>query len=340
MGEIRATDGERCVTCQLEGGGIAGVKIGKSVGKGGSNLQPDVLKIQRLLNRIAYADGGPMPKLVEDSYIGFNTTSAIQRFQQIKHTGSDARVDPDGATLKAMNNAASSSNPFDGDLASATASPIARMARVKALMPDLIAMADKARRAAESAMDSLTATLAPLKRPYETADFYFKFGAQAQATTLAELAFIRTTFQRVRNVLASRTSPVTGGSSLGVSIFANDPVGEKWKAYSPMQVADGSRDHPDVHSGRVYLCKGMDEIENNDLFAHILMHELVHFVDDETLARVIVDYGYGDTALRLPHQLRMRNSDNYALFASHVYFGRGRLVASQPKLASLVPADL
>jgi len=36
----------------------------------------------------------------------------------------------------------------------------------------------------------------------------------------------------------------------------------------------------------------------------------------------------------------MHNSDNYALFASHVHFGRDRLIASQPSLRPHIPANL
>ena len=101
-------------------------------------------------------------------------------------------------------------------------------------------------------------------------------------------------------------------------------------ACSPRQSSDEGRGDG-VHSGRVYLCQGIDETEP-DLFTHILLHELVHFADDESQERGIGDHGYRELALRLPHALRTRNSDNFALFASHVHFGRDRLIASQPTL--------
>ena len=77
-----------------------------------------------------------------------------------------------------------------------------------------------------------------------------------------------------------------------------------------------------------------------DLFTHILFHELIHFVDDESKERRIVDHGYREKAMKLPHSLRMHNSDNYALFASHIHFGRDRLIASQPSLRPHIPANL
>ena len=36
----------------------------------------------------------------------------------------------------------------------------------------------------------------------------------------------------------------------------------------------------------------------------------------------------------------IHNSDNYALFGSHVHFGRERLLASQPTLRPHIPANL
>jgi hypothetical protein len=132
---------------------------------------------------------------------------------------------------------------------------------------------------------------------------------------------------------------VTGGNPFGVSIFTIDPLGEPYSAYSRRQDADDKRDIPEVHSGHVYLCRGIDA-KVPDHFTHILLHELFHFVDDESKERQIVDHGYREKAMQLPHDLRMHNSDNYALFASHVYFGRERLLKSQPQLRPFIPESL
>lgn len=328
--KVRASTGDACITYRFEGGESAW-KIDKSVGQGGWNVKADVLKIQRLLNMIALQDGGPMPPLAEDGLVGPKTIGAIRRFQEFHRVAHDGRVDPDGPTLKAMNAVPKRA------LGVRNAGRLARAAQV---MPDLIAMADKARRAAEAAMDSLSHASAGFsKRPFEIAELYFAFGKQPQSATVSELAFVRTTFVRVKSVLVSRVSPITGGTPFGVSIFTIDPLGKDWMAYSPMQLGDDNREIPEVHSGHVYLCSGLDSSQN-DLFAHILMHELVHFVDDESQAHQIVDYGYREKAMKLPHNLRMRNSDNYALFASHLHIGRGRLIASQPSLQPHIPAHL
>lgn len=331
--QVRAHTENACVVYRFEGG-VSAWTIEKSVGVGGFNRKDDVLKIQQLLNKIAPGDGGPLPPLAEDGLAGPKTNGAIRAFQQFHRVASDGRVDPGGPTLKRMNEV-----PKQG-LAAQNA---ARLARTAQAMPALLAMAQKAIRGAESAMDALSlggSGLTPPTRPFEIADLYFAFGKQSQATTLSELRFIRTTFVRVKGVLASRISPLTGGNPFGVSIFTIDPLGKDWMAYSPMQLGDDRREIPEVHSGHVYLCSGLDHGVVPDLFNHILMHELLHFVDDEAKERRIVDHGYRDKAMKLPHSLRMRNSDNYALFASHLHIGRTRLVASQPSLQPHVPANL
>ena len=327
---VRANTGNACVTYRFEAGQSAWT-IEKSVGQGGFNRKDDVLKIQRLLNLIAVSDGGPRPRLAEDGLIGPKTIGAIRAFQQFHRTASDGRVDPGGPTLKKMNEVPKRALAEQNTL---------RLARTMQAMPDLIAMAKKAQRTAEMAMDFLRVNMPSAKRSHDLADLHFAFGKQQQSTTLSELAFIRTTFRRVSTVLVSRVSPITGGNPFGASIFTIDPLGKDWMAYSPMEVSDNNREIPEVHSGHVYLCSGLDAGVMPDLFTHILMHELLHFVDDESKERQIVDHAYRDKAMKLPHAQRMHNSDNYALFASHIHFGRARLVASQPKLDPHIPANL
>ena len=327
---VRANTGNACITYRFEGGQSAWT-IDKSVGQGGFNHKGDVQTIQRLLNLIEVSDGGPMVTLAEDGLVGPKTIGAIRGFQQFHHTGSDGRVDPNGPTLKKMNEVPKNR------LAQQNASRLARTAQA---MPDLVAMARKAQRTAEAAMDFLRLGIGSSKRAHELADLHFAFGRQAQGATIAELAFIRTTFVRAAGVLVSRASPLTGGNPFGVSIYTIDPLGRDWMAYSPMQLGDDNRDIPEVHSGHVYLCNRLDSGVVPDLFTHILFHELIHFVDDESKERRIVDHGYREMAMKLPHSLRMHNSDNYALFASHVHFGRDRLIASQPSLRPHIPANL
>jgi len=330
--QVRASTGNACMLCAFEAGATAW-RIFKSVGLGGSNEKRDVLKIQRLLNLIGPDDGGAVPPLKEDGIAGPLTMGAITAFQRLQKTAHDSRVDPLGPTLKRMNELPKSR------LAERNAG---RLARVGLSLADLKAMARRAQRTIEDAMDSLgPLEVTPARqRAHSLADLHFAFGKQPQAQTRRELGFIRTTFVRVSGVLARRPSPVTGGEPWGVSIYAIDPLDTPdWAAYTPMELGDSTREHPDVHSGHVYLCQRIDAFVP-DKFTHVLLHELLHFVDDESKEKRIIDYGYRDKAMQLPHFMRMHNADNYALFASHIWYGRARLVASQPELARHIPESL
>ena len=331
--ELRGTSGDDCVQFRFEGG-LSASKIKKSVGQGGFNEKEDVRKIQRLLNLISPTDGGPLIPLKEDKICGPITIAAIKRFQQFQSTGSDGRVDPGGQTLTRMNDLPKSA------LAVKNAG---RLLRVTQLLPDLIAMAEKARFGAERAMDFIQlgkSGIGTSKKTFDIANLYFAFGNQSDSQTISELSFARTTYQRVRTVLGRRFDANTGGSPFGVNVFTIDPLGLDHVAYSPTQAGDNDRTIPEVHSGLIFLCDKCDIIPA-DLLPHVLFHELIHFVDDENNGRAIGDQGkYREKAMKAPHAIRMRNADNFALFGTHLHFGRARLVASQPTLAPLIPADL
>ena len=338
--ELRGTTGDDCKAFRYEGG-VSARQITRSVGNGGVNLKDDSLKIQKLLNMIAPADGGPVPAtpeglgLKEDGVCGSKTIAAIRTFQLRQGTGRDGRVDPNGGTLKRMNEVPKIK------LQSRNASILAKVAMA---MPSLIATADKANRGADQAMGYLrsggSSGLGFGRRAYEMADLYFSFGNQPVTQTLAELDFIRTTYSRVRTVLMRRPDNMTGGSPLGVSIFTIDPLGEPYIAYSPTQTGDGEQPISEVHSGLIYLCERADGLAP-DLLTHVLFHELIHFVDDETQGRSIDDSAkYREKAIKAPHKMKIRNADNFALFGTHLNIGRARLIASQPVLAPHIPAHL
>jgi len=329
---VHANLGNVCRNYRFEGQ-VSAWQIVYSVGIGGRNQNEDVLTIQQLLNLIPPTDGGPVVPLDEDGWIGPKTNGAILAFQKFQKTGSDGRVDPHGPTLKRMNEL---QKPKLGQRNAA------RMARAVSSMPDLKGMAQKGLRTIERARDYVmlgAGALGNTKRDYELADLHFKFDNQARQATLSDLSSIQTTFRRVKTVLQRRPSPVTGGDAFGISIFTIDPLGKPYSAYSPKQSNDDRRDIPEVHSGRVYLAQGLDK-KVPDHFTHILLHELFHFVDEESKEHSINDHGYRDGAMRLPHEKRMHNADNYALFASHVHYGRTRLVASQPALGPYIPQNM
>ena len=80
--------------------------ITTAVGRmGARNLPGDVATVQDLLNLVPPGAGRPQQLLVVDSLCGPKTITAIQKFQ-IHHfgwSGADGRVDPDGQTLRKLN---------------------------------------------------------------------------------------------------------------------------------------------------------------------------------------------------------------------------------------------
>src|SRR4029450_213066 len=72
---------------------------------GGVNRPGDVKNVQELLNQVPLASGGPPTFLDPDARCGPKTIDAIQKFQLVHFgwNGADGRVDPDGQTLRKLN---------------------------------------------------------------------------------------------------------------------------------------------------------------------------------------------------------------------------------------------
>ncbi len=79
------------------------IKIIASVGRGGTNHKGDVRKIQKLLNAIF-----PATPLELDGLCGDKTIRRIERCQRRFMRSPDGRVDPDGRTLRRLNQSAPS----------------------------------------------------------------------------------------------------------------------------------------------------------------------------------------------------------------------------------------
>jgi peptidoglycan hydrolase-like protein with peptidoglycan-binding domain len=79
--------------------------IAASVGQAGANRKNDSITVQELLNNVSPADGGPNPALKVDGLPWQKTIAAIKNFQkaQVGLSSPDGRVDPNGRTLRALN---------------------------------------------------------------------------------------------------------------------------------------------------------------------------------------------------------------------------------------------
>lgn len=79
------------------------VQISGSVGDGGMNRTKDVRLIQMALNNVSPISSGPSVRLVEDGLSGPKTISAIRSIQAAWTNVNDGRVDPNGPTLRQIN---------------------------------------------------------------------------------------------------------------------------------------------------------------------------------------------------------------------------------------------
>jgi hypothetical protein len=75
-----------------------------AVGENAANLKPDVTTVQRLLNRVPAASGGPSPPLAVDGICGPKTLKAIRRFQKdgCGFQWPDGRISPNKRTWNAL----------------------------------------------------------------------------------------------------------------------------------------------------------------------------------------------------------------------------------------------
>jgi peptidoglycan hydrolase-like protein with peptidoglycan-binding domain len=77
--------------------------INASVGLGGSNRHADVTLVQKLLNAVPSAKGGPLPALKVDGLCGPKTCGAIRQFQTTNKVAfADGRIDPGQKTEQAL----------------------------------------------------------------------------------------------------------------------------------------------------------------------------------------------------------------------------------------------
>ncbi len=76
--------------------------IRSSVGLRGANQRPDVQLVQKLLNAVPPAKGGPMPLLGVDGLCGPMSCGAIRRFQTVNVGLADGRIDPGRKTEQAL----------------------------------------------------------------------------------------------------------------------------------------------------------------------------------------------------------------------------------------------
>jgi peptidoglycan hydrolase-like protein with peptidoglycan-binding domain len=312
-----------------------------SVGVGGVNRPDDVMAVQGRLNAVPAARGGAAPPLVVDGLCGPLTRAAIGRYQTMQvPQAADGRIDPGGPTWTALCDEAGPvgsstfATPPTGTRIGRREREAQRLAMAIASIPQSIEAARRARRTIEAARDY--ATLGPgltlSEEPLRFVSKHFRMDGLGPVQTQSALHFLATIFRRMETVLKGRIG-ITGTEIFGRNLHDIDPfpgrLPAQVKAYVPRE------NSPELHPNRIYWCDGIDG-HGIDRFVYMTLHELAHFVDEEDSGLAIVDHGYAffGTVSGLTHRQRLHNADNYAMFAFDRAFGRERLVAMYPKLAT------
>jgi hypothetical protein len=335
-------------------GSFESTELSGSVGQGGRNQADDVSRVQRLLNGVAADQGGPQPELEVDGKVGPLTIRAISQFQK-RHLGfSDGRVDPGGPTITELElRAEPDASLLDNLKGPPAAAPNSQGNSIQAQTIrrlTAISVIPDARRAIEKTLLELDQIRLRLNLPAKTPllptsksevvlNQHFAMGALAKSAKLSSLVFLQATFAKMKAMLDGRRG-FFGGDPFGANILEADPIPPPRPkdmrdafAYSPKQTADKALlKRLGISPSRLYFTSLIDG-KSRDFFLYALMHELAHFVDDEKTA-AIKDHGYGheDKYLTLPHALRMRNAECYALLAFEFFAGNARLAQIYPKL--------
>ncbi len=304
-----------------------------SVGLGGVNQSADVRSVQGLLNDVRPERGGPVPPLDVDGLAGPLTCSAIRNFQQaLRLPYKDARVDPAGPTLQALNSERRNKSASPDKKIRETQ----RIAMAISSMPDTKYAVQKAIRVVEAAYDY--ALIGPgLTQSSEAFDFvsrHFAFKGIDSAQTLRDLGFIKTIYHRMSSVLQGRQG-ATGTFFFGDTMHAIDPTPGKhpplWKAYVYGKAMD-------IYVPSLIYWTAAIDGHPRDRYTYLTLHELGHFVDGDDPSLQIVDQGYIalGTVFGLNHNQRMHNAENYSMLAFHRAFGSARLVAIYPNIAGML----
>jgi len=319
-----------------------------SVGVGGKNLPADVLSIQQALNRVPTTQGGPVPSLVPDSWIGPNTCGAIRNFQTFHFgkTKADGRVDPDQYTIAKLREfqagptaitpgcncppkgLTSSSSLVDPSGLPDTSLPI--MDRVYDSLPTCQIWIAHARDCLNKAIRLLSGELGG-DEAEEAADCLnlvdrcFKVEDLGEEEALREMKAIRLVFQKMSQVVIR--------SVRGVRFFHLAPPGAETQNGKVIQAftypggftrrgPDGNPPMsnpdfvgPNLSQNGIYICEPNVKDSTALHLVDILNHEMAHFSGPEAMADRIQDPAGNLAALELSHHLCMRCASNYAWLA-------------------------
>ena len=298
--------------------------ISRSVGAGGVNRADDARTIQSALNEVSADRGGASPALVADGVVGPLTRAAIKRFQQRHVKVVEARIDPDGATLSALNAELGggdvAATPAPG-LATASARPrtpefLPPDPAIDALVLDLLVRVRDLIRAATFRLVSadpfvtirkLTSPAGPFdenarRPPFDNIERVFRNMDVALNRTfetdpqIAPVLFVPNTHISMESKAAAYTS--AGGAF----------VTSKVKFRGLAEPAD-----------RIYICRNTLTVSVLQQ-VRIMVHELAHFVSGQpiTIGDEVKEFSMLTERAAfdaISHARKLRSAEHYAFFA-------------------------
>lgn len=322
-----------------------GIAIRSSVGAGGTNRPDDARTIQSALNEVPNAKGGPSPALKVDGIVGPKTIAGIRRFQQAHGTVVDARIDPTGRTLTALNRELGASSVPVAAAPGAGGSAVGGPGKPEFLPPDpaitalVLELLGRTRDVIRAANFRLLSAgpfvgngkLTPPTGPFQSGardsvamlDTVFSLGKFANPRPPFDN--IRRVFQNM-DVALNRTFE-TAPLIAPVLFVPNTHISMESKA-AAYTAAGGAFLSQTVKlagigepANRIYVCRNALPITKLQQ-VRILVHELAHFVSGQPISIVdqVSEFSMLDAGSRpkfdaISPDRKLRSAEHYAFFA-------------------------
>lgn len=278
------------------------------------NLLEDVRTVQRLLNRFPPLEGGPVPKLVPDGYVGPLTDKAIGHFQAKwditpkYSTKPDHIVDPGGKTLDRLNEGPTGKLGMTGEF----------MKHI----PRVLSVVSSARRSLSFAKEHLKngssqSTMSLFGESYEAAynKTHRHFRLKGMWDPLRRLEVVDNIYIQMMRAI--------GHVPQGVILAMDEPPHIAESAYmftwpGGYQRLTSHEKYKGLFKSSIYLCPKSKTLDR-DAFVYAMIHELAHYVGPKEFKHKITDFSYfhrgANNYYNLSPALTLRNADCYSQFA-------------------------
>ena len=348
---IGATSGQRCHIC-TSADVITDKPISGAVGAG-HGKPDDIRTVQRFLNALLPAEGGPDLVLAEDGICGPKTQAAINKYQKFAVGFVDGRIDPQGKTIRALTGfIVGSPTVPQGTLGQNAAGQPAKdtpNARVPPPTEAETAVADAQQilRELEPRLKQLLFKLTPVTTPMQgLLDKHFAAGNDRVKPgdivhVSKVLANINSSVARaiapgvlpVNNVLQFDETP-DPGEDVAYTIFGGASLS---KEQFEILFDERSKRPKKFHGQTIWLTRlYLDPNLTKNARQHVLLHEFCHFVGPtRNRPGILDDIAYIKVAkfATLSKFQRLHNASTLAVFFQEWCTGHAS-VSSLPKLVN------